>query len=80
MIFSKEKMLKRLQNENKFHLCNAKHLKIMNALDGQTVRRNEWKYRVLDKVEYGASTKEGKYYTVNPADCIQKANILEVAK
>lgn len=70
-VFSKKKMLERLENEGRSHQIDEKSLEIMNSLDGKEAVKNDFKAPVYDELEYFVR-HNGKNYPVNPSDCIDK--------
>ena len=70
-IFSKKKMMDRLETEGRAHLVDAESAKIMDMLDGKEAVKNDFKALVYDELEY-LVRHDGKNYPVNPDDCIEK--------
>ena len=70
-VFSKQKMMERLEKEGRAHLVDEESAKIMLMLDGREAVKNDFKALVYDELEYFVR-HEGKCYPVNPADCIEK--------
>lgn len=70
-VFSKQKMLERLEREGRSHLIDEESQKIMDALDGKEARKNDFKALIYDELEYYVSY-EGENYPVNPNDCVDK--------
>ena len=70
-VFSKQKMLERLEKEGRSHLIDDESRKIMDALDGKEARKNDFKALIYDELEYFV-TYEGENYPVNPNDCVEK--------
>lgn len=70
-VFSKQKMLERLEKEGRSHLIDEESLEIMNALDGKEAVKNDFKALVYDELEYFVR-HDGKSFPVNPSDCINK--------
>lgn len=69
MIFKKELMLKRIEENNMMHLVGEKELAMMDNLDGQEVSSANWNRYVNDTPTYSCTGKDGKVYDVNEADC-----------
>lgn len=70
-VFSKQKMLARIEKEGLSHLVDEDTIKIMDTLDGKEVRKNDFKALVYDKLEYFVSV-DGKSYPIHPDDVIEK--------
>lgn len=70
MVFSKEKMLKRLEKIGMMHKVTAKELAIMDNLDGQPVGINSWERQVKGEPVYICQGKDGTYLDVHEDDCI----------
>lgn len=70
-IFSKQKMMDRLQREGRLDEIDEQSKEIMNALDGKEAVRNDFRYFAYDELEY-VVRHEDKWYPVNPDDCIQR--------
>lgn len=70
-IFSKQKMMERLEKEGRSHLIDEESAKIMDMLDGKEAMKNDFKALVYDQLEY-LVRHDGKNYPVNPNDCIEK--------
>lgn len=70
-VFSKQRMLDRLEKEGRSHLVDEQSIEIMNMLDGQEAHKNDFKALIYDELEYFVRV-EGKNYPVNPNDCIDK--------
>lgn len=70
-VFSKQKMMERLEKEGRAHLVDEECAKIMSMLDGKEVRKNDFKALIYDELEYYVE-HEGKYYPVNANDCVEK--------
>lgn len=70
-IFSKQKMLNRLEKEGRDYLIDEESKKIMDALDGKEAVKNDFKALVHGQLEYLVK-HEGRYYPVNPNDCIEE--------
>lgn len=70
-IFSKQKMMDRLEKEGRAHLVDEESAKIMDMLDGKEARKNDFKALIYDELEYIVFC-DGKNYPVNPNDCIEK--------
>lgn len=67
-VFSKQKMLDRLEKEGRSHLVDAETIKIMDMLDGKEAVKNDFKALIYDELEYFVRY-EGENYPVNPDDC-----------
>lgn len=72
MIFSKERMIKRLKLEGRFKDLPDEILSIMDNLDGQPVGTNSWNRQVMSAPVYTCKGKDGKSYDVNEEDCVCK--------
>lgn len=70
MVFSKEKMLARIEAEGKMAMVNAGVLAIMDNLDGQEVSSACWNRQVNGDPVYSCVGKDGKVFDVNENDCI----------
>lgn len=70
-VFSKQKMMERLEKEGRAHLVDEESAKIMDALDGKEARKNDFKALIYDELEYYVS-HEGENYPVNANDCVDK--------
>ena len=70
-VFSKQKMMERLEKEGRAHLVDEESAKIMDMLDGLEARKNDFKALIYDELEYYVSY-EGDNYPVNPEDCVEK--------
>lgn len=70
-IFSKQKMLERLEREGRTQQITPGALEIMDALDGREAIKNNYKALVFGQLEFMVSY-EGNYYPVNPNDCIEQ--------
>lgn len=70
-VFSKQKMLERLEREGRSHQVDKKSLEIMDALDGKEAVKNDFKALIYDELEYFVR-HNGQNYPVNPNDCIDK--------
>lgn len=70
-IFSKKKMMERLERDGMAHLVDEESAKIMDMLDGKEARKNDFKALIYDELEYYVSC-QGQNYPVNPSDCIDK--------
>ena len=70
-VFSKQKMLDRLEREGRSHEIDEESLKIMEALDGKEARKNDFKALIYDELEY-IVFHDGTNYPVNPNDCVEK--------
>lgn len=70
-VFSKERMLSRLEKEGRLHLVDNKSAKIMDMIDGKEAHKNDFKALIYDKLEYFVRVDD-ENYPVNPDDCIDK--------
>lgn len=70
-VFSKQKMLDRVERERMSHLVDEECIRIMNMLDGKEAVKNDFKALVYDELEYFVR-HESENYPVNPEDCIEK--------
>ncbi len=70
-VFSKQKMMERLEKEGRAHLVDEDSAGIMDMLDGKEAVKNDFKALVYDELEYFVRVN-GKSYAVNPNDCIEK--------
>lgn len=70
-VFSKQKMLDRIEQEGRSHLIDEESLRIMDALDGKEAVKNDFKALIYDELEYYVR-HDGQNYPVNPNDCIDK--------
>lgn len=68
MVFRKCKMLARLESEGRSHLVDEECQKIMDALDGKEVFKNNFKALIYGEEEYLVNVN-GKNYPVNKLDC-----------
>ena len=71
MVFSKQKMMERLEKEGRAHLVDEESAEIMDMLDGKEARKNDFKALVHGELEYYVHVN-GENYAVNPNDCIKK--------
>ena len=72
MVFSKELMLKHIEEAGQMHLVGETELAIMDNLDGQEVTSSCWNRVVKGAPVYACTGKDGKVYDVNENDCIVK--------
>lgn len=70
-VFSKQKMLERLEKEGRSDQIDDESRQIMDALDGKEARKNDFKALIYGELEYYVS-HEGENYPVNPNDCVDK--------
>ena len=70
-VFSKQKMMERLEKEGRVHLVDEESAKIMDMLDGKEAKKNDFKALIYDELEYYV-VHEGESYPVNANDCIDK--------
>lgn len=72
MVFSKKKMITRLEKEGRLEGLPNEVFNIMNNLDNQPVGTNSWNRQVMGEPVYTCTGKDGKFYDVNEEDCIVK--------
>lgn len=70
-VFSKEKMLARVEAEGMSQFVDEECLKIMDMLDGKEAKKNDFKALVFDELEYVVRVGD-KSYPVHPDDVIEK--------
>lgn len=70
-VFSKQKMLDRLEREGRTHQIDEESRKIMDALDGKEAIKNDFKALIYDELEYFVR-HDGENFPVNPDDCVEK--------
>lgn len=70
-VFSKQKMLDRLEREGRTHQIDEESRKIMDALDGKEAIKNDFKALIYDELEYFVR-HNGENFPVNPDDCVEK--------
>ena len=73
LVFSKQKMLERLEREGRLDEIDDSSRMLMDKIDGLQVIKNDFKALVFDVIEYGVIhpyTKE--FILVNTNDCIEK--------
>ena len=70
MVFSKAKMLARIEAEGQMHLVGETELAIMDNLDGQEVSNANWNRQVRGYPVFSCKGKDGKTYDVFDGDCI----------
>lgn len=70
-VFSKEKMIERVERAGMFNLIDEECAHIMDMLDGKEAKKNDFKALVFDQLEYFV-TVDGKNYPVHPDDVIEK--------
>ena len=70
MVFSKAKMLARIEAEGRADLVGKTELAIMDNLDGQEVTTANWNRQVHGFPLYSCTGKDGKVYDVFEGDCI----------
>lgn len=70
-VFSKQKMLDRLEQEGRLGDIDEESRKIMDILDGQEAVKNDFKALVFGQLEY-LVRYDGQNWPVNPNDCIEK--------
>lgn len=67
--FSKELMLKRLEEQGMLDQVDDDIIKIMDDLDGQEVTESCWRRQVYDEPVYYCIGKSGEGNYVNENDC-----------
>lgn len=70
-VFSKQKMLDRVEREGMSHLVDEECIRIMDMLDGKEAVKNDFKALVFDQLEYFIRV-DGENYPVHPDDVIEK--------
>lgn len=70
-VFSKQKMLDRLEREGRVNEIDDESMEIMNMLDGKEAVKNDFKALVFGQLEFFVRY-EGQNYPVNPNDCIEE--------
>ena len=70
-VFSKEKMLERLEREGRLHQVDKESRDLMDILDGKEAVKNDYKALVFGRLEYFVR-HEDECFPVNPNDCIEK--------
>ena len=70
-VFSKQKMLDRLEKEGRSHMVSEQSIRVMNMLDGQEARKSDFKALIHDELAYFVRVG-GKNYPVSLNDCIDK--------
>ena len=69
-IYSKSKMLARLEKEGRSDQISPQALQIMTALDGREAQPNRWRQTVYgEENAWFCTTANGEQYPVNPEDC-----------
>lgn len=71
LVFSKNKMLERLDKEGRGAEVGAGTLILMTALDGREVQKSRWDDLVKGETNYYVRYA-GENYPVNINDCIEK--------
>jgi len=72
LVFSKQRMLERLEREGRLEEIDAESREVMSRIDGLPAFRNDWKYVVLDELEYMVKDLDtDKWIPVNIEDCIE---------
>ena len=72
MVFSKKKMITRLEKEGRLEGLPNEVLDVMDNLDNQPVGTNSWNRQVMGEPVYTCMGKDGKFYDVNEEDCVVK--------
>ena len=73
LVFSKQKMLERLEREGRLEEIDGESRLIMDKLDGLEAVKNDFKALVFDVLEYMVRHPDTKkWMTVNINDCIEK--------
>ncbi len=70
LVFSKQKMIERLEKEGRSHMITDDDMAIMDNLDGCDVEANCWQRVVYDKPVFWCKGKDGTGHYVNEFDCI----------
>jgi len=71
-IFSKEKMLERLEREERLNMIDEQSWELMDKIDGLPVEKNHFKALVYDQLEFYVRHTEIGNVPVNINDCIMK--------
>lgn len=71
LVFSKNKMLERLDKEGRGAEVGAGSLILMTALDGREVQKSRWEALVKGETNYYVRYSD-ENYPVNINDCIEK--------
>ena len=74
LVFSKEKMLKRLEAEGRLGEIEERSREIMDRIDGLEAEKNRFKALVYDEIEYYVRHPEIGNVPVNINDCEEKRN------
>ena len=73
LVFSKQKMLERLEREGRMNEVDEECQELMTKLDGLEAVRNDWKYVVHNELAYMVKNPDTmKWISVNKEDCIEK--------
>lgn len=70
-IFSKQKMLDRLEKEGRLGMIDEESRETMDMLDGKEAVKNDYKALIFGQLEYFVRL-DGQNFPVNPNDCIEK--------
>ena len=70
-VFSKERMMARVEKAGLLHLVDDECARIMDMLDGKEARKNDFKALVYDQLEYYVRV-DGTNYPVHADDVIDK--------
>ena len=74
LVFSKDKMMERLEREGKLSLIDDKSRELMDLIDGLPAEKNRFKALVYDEIEYMVKhPKSNKWVPVNYNDCIDRS-------
>ena len=69
LVFKKELMLKRIEEEGRSDMVTSDVVEILDNLDGQEVDKSCWDRVVYDKPVFWVVGKNGKGEYVNENDC-----------
>ena len=72
MVFSSEKMLKRLEVEGRLDMIDEQSKEIMSKIDGLPIEKNHFKALVYDELEFYVRHPELGNIPVNYNDCVRK--------
>ena len=71
-VFSKQKMLERLEREGRTDQIDERSREIMDKIDGLPAKKNDFKHLVYDQIEYYVHHEELGNMTVNINDCVEE--------
>ncbi|MBO5386866.1 MAG: hypothetical protein J6A59_01805 [Lachnospiraceae bacterium] len=71
-VFSKEKMLQRLEAEGRLDMIDDESRDIMSKIDGMPIEKNHFKALVYDELEFYVRDPKYGYIPVNINDCIEQ--------